>query len=406
MKFFLFIILLLFIYPTKPFFFSEFSFVILFLFLFYVGIKYNFFYKELSQKKILLLYVILSFTLVINCLSMFLNNNFIDFTYYLLVVKYLIIILLSISINMYFIKNNFTAQNIIYLYVLASFLLSLFCIVEFFIPEAKIFMAKVFLSTDNIIYDSSFRVKGFVSGGGANLSWGLASAVMLSHAMYFKEKNLSLFYMSIVISIGTILVGRTGIILMLPSWILTFILLFNFRYFLKNLVNILSLSFITMITIFFINQNEEISKIIWRYSFEIFYNYIESGEIKSSSTDHLASMYFIPNVFHFIFGEGLYAENISYNPIDVGYFRQLLSIGFFGSLLIYSMFLFVQLKIYDYYKFYFHKSFLFLFLFSFWLFEFKESGFLKGYTSRLLILMYVYIVLIKLYKKGNIYFEK
>lgn len=103
-----------------------------------------------------------------------------------------------------------------------------------------------------------------------------------------------------------------------------------------------------MITIYLYNHNENIHNLL-RFGFETFFNYFETGEMKSGSTDMLQNMYIFPeDLKTWIIGDG-YFSNPNYNDpnyvgissklgyykgVDVGYLRFIYYFGVIGLLAI------------------------------------------------------------------------
>lgn len=381
-------ILLLFIYPFKLSMFPSISFVLLSFFVIYFSVNNKKkIFLLIDSKNILYIYIGLFLILIFTGISHLANLNF-EFTYYLLVLKFIVAIFISICIVLYFYKKRFDVEVFIDWFIVLSFILSLFCIVEFFIPQAKQLISSVFISTDNETYETSFRVKGFVSGGGAGLSYVLALAVLFSQAFFFKYDNFKYILRALTITIAIIFVGRTGLIIAFLGWSY-FLLKFFTSLKLKNIFYIFALVAVLVVAMSNLSLSEDDLKIITRYSFELFYNFIQTGEFTSKSTEALGGMYFIPELKHFLIGEGIYGAAVTYDNVDIGYYRQLLSTGIFGLLIFYLIMLFMQYKIYIYFKYIVNSKFLLLILLSFWIVEAKEPVFIQNYTARLMILMYI-----------------
>jgi len=103
---------------------------------------------------------------------------------------------------------------------------------------------------------------------------------------------------------------------------------------------------------------------LFRFAFESFFNWMETGQWKSNSTDMLQGMWFWPESLKtWIIGDGYFAGPSGkgyYMGVDVGYLRFIYYCGILG-LSVFSLF-FVYLSVACYQKFPNHKH-LFLFLF-------------------------------------------
>ena len=70
---------------------------------------------------------------------------------------------------------------------------------------------------------------------------------------------------------------------------------------------------------------------VFRYAFQLFYNYKEYGEVESSSTNRMLEMWTEHfSFFTFLVGDGkfLNADGSYYRHVDIGYLRQLFYGGF------------------------------------------------------------------------------
>lgn len=73
-------------------------------------------------------------------------------------------------------------------------------------------------------------------------------------------------------------------------------------------------------------------------------NLVTTGSLNTTSTDHLFSMYFMPNVRTFLFGDGFYRGtmgNSYYMSVDVGFLRPMLFYGVFFLIIGYSISVFL-----------------------------------------------------------------
>lgn len=71
--------------------------------------------------------------------------------------------------------------------------------------------------------------------------------------------------------------------------------------------------------------------------FEGFFNYLDTGQFVTKSTNQLSTMYVHPSMQTFLYGDGYYTVLGSYYmQTDVGYLRPLLFWGIFGEILYYG----------------------------------------------------------------------
>ncbi|WP_286295394.1 hypothetical protein [Vibrio apostichopi] len=71
------------------------------------------------------------------------------------------------------------------------------------------------------------------------------------------------------------------------------------------------------------------------FTFEFILNYLESGKLETSSTNHLLEMYFPISLETFVFGDGRYSGTLTgyYMNTDSGYMRQILASGIMSLVL-------------------------------------------------------------------------
>ncbi|SKC30952.1 hypothetical protein CZ809_00429 [Photobacterium piscicola] len=309
-----------------------------------------------------------------------------------MVFKYLTIIFISINVVCYCIIKNIDLFDFLRSFIVVSAILASFCIGEYFSPYIKHMISTYFISTDNIIYSETFRVKGFVSGGGAKLSFCLALAVMFSHALYVEKKNNLLILLSLIISVGALLVGRTGMVLTFISWFALLAITIG-----KPTIKSVSILTLVIVIILVGINNLDFSsdelKMVHQYSFELLYNYQETGKFSSKSTDAISNMYIMPNWNVILFGNGTFSYDGIINVIDVGYYKQLFSTGIIGFFLFYFSIGWGQYVSYKYICLNVNKVFCFIIFVSFWVVEAKEPIFLHGYSSRVLLMVFLFSVL-------------
>lgn len=363
-------------------------------------INYSCLYKLFRVKSFLYFFVSLMLLFSLGTIS-FIYNESEDVIQFVMIIKYifafLIAALLSITILKVYKQNSLSyLLNII---IFSGFLVSLTCLMEFFSPTSKAFFAQIINTSGNIVYEDSFRVHGLATGGGASLSIGLMLSSLISLLM-FERKKLSFIsfvylFCSLIMYISLIFVGRTGF------FILSF---FFFLYIIKNF-SILSifilLIFTSFIYYFYLSLDEAYLNIIYGYGLEPLKNFIEKGEFTSKTTNHLASMFYLPDVSHLLIGAGFWRyPNHGYLLSDVGYIKVLMSFGVFGFIIFYSLQFYIYTKAFNYYSKLFRERLIFFFVFfSLFIVEFKEAFFTQNYGFKILILLFTFqFIKNKLYK--------
>ncbi|AXQ99037.1 hypothetical protein D0N37_15800 [Pseudoalteromonas piscicida] len=79
------------------------------------------------------------------------------------------------------------------------------------------------------------------------------------------------------------------------------------------------------------------------WMFELFINFFESGTLKTSSSDSLKTLFFMPTEYTILFGDGLYLsdEGEYYKQTDVGFLRLILFGGLIHNLVFYFSFIYL-----------------------------------------------------------------
>src|SRR5690606_21460770 len=73
-------------------------------------------------------------------------------------------------------------------------------------------------------------------------------------------------------------------------------------------------------------------------AFELYINYIETGEIGTSSSNKVQDMYFLPqDNRHLYFGDGNFGrdDNLPYVDSDIGYIRTIYGVGIIGTIVMF-----------------------------------------------------------------------
>jgi hypothetical protein len=226
----------------------------------------------------------------------------------------------------------------------------------------------------------NFRIAGFSGGGGALLSIFQAQGLILS-IILFQEKYLSktlIILIDILILVSIFLSGRTGlfIIMMLAPIIMSILFslrgILNFLLSPNLLITILVIFLATGVIIISISEN--------KLNLFIESNVTRMFSTFSSQTDRntfaiLFSSIYVPemSLINWIFGTSTTGRIPGfYYATDIGYLRLLYSSGIIGSILLYSIPLFML--IYSFIKRNYNSYFKISFIFSliFFITHFKE----------------------------------
>lgn len=261
-------------------------------------------------------------------------------------------------------KNHYnnTSNTVIYAIYMSGFIHGVIMILSFLFPFFRNFLYS-FVSLGNIgeiFVETMTRSPGLSSGGGDSLSVIQAIALIFGMHYYFKiEKHVSfiksiIYLISFLVLIFSIfLSARTGLVILL--FYLLFSLLIRIFSFFKKLsinqfflfkVSLISIILIIITPVFFnLIMESEYSRFGTR-AFELYFNYIESGELGTSSSENLKNMYFLPqNKLHLWFGDGNFGRNgiYSYIPSDVGYVRMIFGGGIIGTTLMFIPLLYIYI---------------------------------------------------------------
>jgi hypothetical protein len=199
-----------------------------------------------------------------------------------------------------------------------------------------------------------FRFLGFALGGSWDLSIVQSLGMMLIALLIKTNKNQNnlknaLFFLLLLVS--AFLAGRTGIFGILLSLL---ILLIPIRVTEIPLYKITKfLIFLRLVTtpLFFLIRSRIpdtvvgiVQKKFLPWAVEMFQN-DTGGVLETRSSNELKTMYFVPSVKTALLGDGYYKNQFDptryYMDTDAGYMRHLLFYGFFGSILLVSLYILV-----------------------------------------------------------------
>lgn len=296
---------------------------------------------------------------------------------------------------------------LIYTISLQSFLMLLMLI----IPSFKTFGFSILEGTQLSLSEryGGFRGVGFASSVTYDLSVIQSIGLMLISVYLLRVKSKSLFYFITFlwcINIIAVLVsGRTGWLGIAFSLLIFFI---NFLYSRKSfksqnmfLVSLIMISTICLILYQLLASaelREMVQLKILPYAFEIFINASQSGQLETESSNILKSMYFSIPIQSLIIGDGYYLSPNGqeyYMHTDAGYMRQVLYYGLIGSLLLYSMYIYIFIKLLrkTYLNYPFPYFFLTLSLFAYYFIAHIKGDFLVGSNMNIKLLFLIFVLL-------------
>ena len=181
-------------------------------------------------------------------------------------------------------------------------------------------------------------------GFSVQLSFGLLLTTIL---FYLKQKVLISYFIIYSIILFAIFTARSGLLgFLLSVFLMIIITLRNLKVSqLKILIKYFLLFLITSIfgsISIYLFFDDRLINILLGFTFEYFTNYLSTGSLSTSSSNHTLSMFYMPNTSTLLFGDARYMDGIKYyGNTDVGYLRYILYFGIFPSLLIYLFFLYI-----------------------------------------------------------------
>ena len=348
----------------------------------------------------LLKYILLYLSFIwISLLSDFINQTYeykLTYILFLSIVEYLLgAFLIGVTVTRYFDRHQ-------YLFIISTaiFLQAIFILVSFNSIEFRAFVDSILKESGNTIHGlTNRRVRGFSHSASSGLSLIQSCGVMVSIyliASVYKVRNVIILSVYIVaIFLSTIFVGRLGLIIS-SMYLLAFITINAIsRNKIKSIVSMISIGVVSafvisiLLEIIYTDNISYFIDVISKWSFEIYYSYMESEELYAQSSSTLfKSMLFIPtDIKTMIIGGGKYYDSDTINAIksDSGYIRLLFSIGLSAVIYYYMWFIGATKIILK------HSSttrlYYFLFLVAIFISEIKEPFLLKPGTARTFFLI-------------------
>ncbi|EGR2325762.1 hypothetical protein R5M54_002138 [Vibrio alginolyticus] len=253
-------------------------------------------------------------------------------------------------VNIYFESRGKGAYKNLYTFILyATALNGFFVILFYFIPSFSTLASQHLDYTRQLNWlDTGHRMFDLSLGGGASASFVFSLAYIIGIYIFHIEARKRIFISLMVIAFSTMLMGRTGLYIIIISTLL-YILFLTF----SNNIKITRLTIKVVILFFlyalaelsgFLNDiNFNFSEVI-NWSFEIVINYIKYGKAESDTTDAISNMWFYPTeVDHFTYGDGNFGRQdyLDFIPSDIGYVRLVFGYGVLGCILMFSIYVYM-----------------------------------------------------------------
>ncbi|WP_168397815.1 hypothetical protein [Acinetobacter indicus] len=223
----------------------------------------------------------------------------------------------------------------------------------------------------------------------------------------YKNKFINFNYFILLLCLGSVAsisAGRTAVIGLICGFLYLFINFKNIRAF----YTLITISFLLFSTLYFLLgvdrqliENQTLGY-FYSYSMEPILNYMNQGELSSTSTDALHAMYFPLTEQQFLIGDGRYMDGQSYYmKTDAGYMRFALFYGVVFSSILYFYFVYFLMRVSLLDKKYFWL--LIFFIIMSFIFHYKGETvlFAVSYGKLLfLIVFYIYLKLMYLARRG------
>lgn len=192
----------------------------------------------------------------------------------------------------------------------------------------------------------AYRSPGLTTAGGDGLSVFQSVALVLGLYVFLNNrdrvglfKTLFYFISFLILIVSIFLSGRTGLVVFALGCVLIILnrpLLsarINTVFVFRVCISVFCLMFLVFFLYFLLQDSPYVR--LFNRVFELFLNYLNKGEITTSSTTDLANMFFLPtSELQLIIGDGNFgrSENLDFLHTDVGYVRILFGGGIIGFL--------------------------------------------------------------------------
>lgn len=299
-------------------------------------------YRVLSLSFLLLF---ASFSATIVC------NNAYDFSFSLKVtaiIFYAFGAILTVDLMKKYIKG-FSVYVVLEWLVYAAVVQAILSLVVFFVPAAKdLYFAFTRQPHETVELHAAYRLIAISKFQYANAAvmYGLAmfAAITLAFCNQSKlYKNKAIYSISLLlIIIAGVLSARTFFLMLALAFCYYAYLLWHQKGFFKALgkiLFILVLGVACVVFVFFFFEGSEYRR-TYQWAFEGFINLAENGNLGTSSTSKLQSMYIYPEQLKtWLVGDGkmVDGEGNFYMHTDAGYIRHIFYWGILGSILFYSV---------------------------------------------------------------------
>jgi hypothetical protein len=310
------------------------------------------------------------------------------------------------------------SENELLQLILEVFLIQAIIIILAFIIPSILEIVELLQYPDNSAQASSNRNNNVYRGLSlsGDLFFGLSASFGLIYVFFTKyildKDSLGVIdvLIGLILIIGNVFIARIGFVGLLFALIL-FLFYKSKHIKVHRFFKVIFVAIIS-IALFWILIPKDLQYVIIEsvmpFAFEFIYNYLESSEIGTSSTNHLLSMYDIKlSIKTFLFGDGYFTSESGayYMKTDSGYLRQIL----FGGVFYFLFMILYQLQIFSVKKFKktctkrekFNYNLLVTVVFCYFL-TIHSKGIAIGFMRMILIISWYYFTFINIYKSKSI----
>lgn len=335
--------------------------------------------------------------------SSFVSLEFGPFSHHYYFFRVLVYVLVGISIGTYYSRFLCFRELLIFLLkllIIIGVINSFFILLSFFFPEFRQILEGVLYQDEgsNINYlKREIRLRGLAAGGAANQSLFLGALVVIAVGLYLYRtmRLINMIIIVVILTFANVLVGRTGILVSFLG-VLSISAIFLAKMVFSSVLNVRALYILFFaaaftallpILVYIVFPDS-----VYYYALGFFYSALE-GISDEGTVGILINFYHIPDsVVSFLIGVGNGSGSFLEGAYgDPGFMKMFTSVGLLGSLLFYSVILYLGYKMNGESK----MAPLITALFFIWfLAEFKEPFMLKGYFARA---MWIFIGIMSVY---------
>lgn len=246
-------------------------------------------------------------------------------------------------------------------------------------------------SEDFAVYAFRYSLDGFAAFSSASI---FSFACLFScYLISSNPKHLLIKVVCLMLMvIGCFFYGRISLVGMLLGVILIFWSAKKLGVLLK-IASIIILSTIGILSILNIASQSNETLLLWQdWAFAIVKQIFVEKEVTDHSVTHMVNdMYYMPNIFTFLFGDGMYTDTNGsyYGHTDVGFMRIILYSGICGLILIYSLVIYLAKTVIKASNSIIFKRFIFLSTILFFVLEMKGESY-----QRAIMMLYPFILIL------------